>query len=79
MWGADPGLVGSTISVDSEPVTVVGVLSEDSRVIRQRGGPAKVWTEEGREAGIAVEPAPYGAGLVTDRRRPQDLASRQAR
>jgi 16S rRNA (cytosine967-C5)-methyltransferase len=26
-----------------------------------------------REAGIAVEPAPYGAGLVTDRRRPQEL------
>ncbi len=26
-----------------------------------------------RAAGIRVEPAPYGAGLVTDRRRPQDL------
>lgn len=26
-----------------------------------------------RAAGIPVEPAPYGAGLVTDRRRPQDL------
>jgi 16S rRNA (cytosine967-C5)-methyltransferase len=26
-----------------------------------------------RAAGIAVEPAPYGAGLVTDRRRPQEL------
>ena len=26
-----------------------------------------------REAGIAVEPAPYGAGLTTDRRRPQEL------
>ncbi len=26
-----------------------------------------------REAGIKVEPAPYGAGLTTDRRRPQEL------
>ncbi|HEX6104977.1 MAG TPA: transcription antitermination factor NusB [Gemmatimonadales bacterium] len=26
-----------------------------------------------READIAVEPAPYGAGLITDRRRPQEL------
>ena len=26
-----------------------------------------------RAEGIAVEPAPYGAGLITDRRRPQDL------
>jgi 16S rRNA (cytosine967-C5)-methyltransferase len=26
-----------------------------------------------RSAGIAVEPAPYGAGLVTDRRRPEEL------
>ena len=30
------------------------MLSEDSRIIRQRGGPAKVWTEEG-DAAIAVE------------------------
>lgn len=26
-----------------------------------------------RGSGVAVEPAPYGAGLVTDRRRPRDL------
>jgi 16S rRNA (cytosine967-C5)-methyltransferase len=26
-----------------------------------------------REAGIEVQPAPYGAGLVTDRRRPEEL------
>jgi 16S rRNA (cytosine967-C5)-methyltransferase len=26
-----------------------------------------------RAAGIAVEPAPFGAGLITDRRRPEDL------
>ena len=26
-----------------------------------------------RAAGIAVEPAPFGAGLMTDRRRPEDL------
>ena len=32
---------------------LLGVLSEDSRVIRQRGGPAKVWTEEG-DAAIAI-------------------------
>jgi len=29
MWGSDPELIGSTITVDSEPVTVVGVLPED--------------------------------------------------
>jgi hypothetical protein len=33
---------------------LLGVLSEDSRVIRQRGGPAKVWAEEG-DAAIAIE------------------------
>jgi HEAT repeat protein len=32
---------------------LLGVLSEDSRVIRQRGGPAKVWAEEG-DAAIAI-------------------------
>jgi HEAT repeat protein len=30
------------------------VLSEDSRIVRQRGGPAKVWTEEG-DVTIAIE------------------------
>jgi predicted permease len=29
MWGSDPELIGSTVTVDSEPVTVVGVLPED--------------------------------------------------
>jgi predicted permease len=29
MWGSDPELIGSTITVDSEPVTVVGVLPDD--------------------------------------------------
>jgi HEAT repeat protein len=33
---------------------LLGVLSEDSRVIRQRGGPAKVWAEEG-DAAIAIQ------------------------
>jgi hypothetical protein len=33
---------------------LLGVLSEDSRIIRQRGGPAKVWGEEG-DAAIAIE------------------------
>lgn len=33
---------------------LLGVLSEDSRVIRRRGGPAKVWAEEG-DAAIAVQ------------------------
>ena len=33
---------------------LLGMLSEDSRVIRRRGGPAKVWTEEG-DVAIAVE------------------------
>lgn len=30
-------------------------------------------TRRWREAGIEVQPAPYGAGLVTDRRRPEEL------
>src|SRR6185503_4691405 len=30
-------------------------------------------TRRWREAGIEVQPAPFGAGLVTDRRRPEDL------
>ena len=33
---------------------LLGVLSEDSRIIRQRGGPAKVWTEEG-DGSIALQ------------------------
>jgi HEAT repeat protein len=33
---------------------LLGMLSEDSRIIRRRGGPAAVWTEEG-DAAIAVE------------------------
>jgi HEAT repeat protein len=33
---------------------LLGVLSEDSRVIRRRGGPAKVWSEEG-DAAIAIQ------------------------
>jgi hypothetical protein len=33
---------------------LLGVLSEDSRIIRRRGGPAKVWAEEGDQA-IAVQ------------------------
>jgi len=33
---------------------LVGVLVEDSRVIRQRGGPAKVWAETG-DAAIALQ------------------------
>ncbi len=32
---------------------LLGLLSEDSRIIRQRGGPAKVWADEG-DAAIAV-------------------------
>jgi HEAT repeat protein len=33
---------------------LLGMLSEDSRIIRGRGGPAKVWTEEG-DGAIAVQ------------------------
>lgn len=33
---------------------LLGMLSEDSRVIRQRGGPSRVWAEEG-DAAIAVQ------------------------
>ena len=29
IWGADPAIVGSTIQLDSEPVTVVGVLEQN--------------------------------------------------
>ncbi len=33
---------------------LLGVLSGDSRIVRQRGGPAKVWAEDG-DAAIAIE------------------------
>ena len=33
---------------------LLAILSEDSRVVRQRGGPAKIWAEEG-DASIAIE------------------------
>jgi len=33
---------------------LLGMLSEDSRVIRQRGGPSRVWAEDG-DAAIAVQ------------------------
>jgi hypothetical protein len=33
---------------------LLGVLSEDARIIRRRGGPAKVWAEEG-DAAIALQ------------------------
>jgi predicted permease len=32
-YGADPGIVGKTISMDGEPLTVVGVLREDFRTL----------------------------------------------
>jgi HEAT repeat protein len=34
--------------------TLLGLLSEDSRIIRQRGGPARVWAEEG-DASLLIE------------------------
>jgi hypothetical protein len=33
---------------------LLGMLSEDSRIVRRRGGPAKVWAEDG-DAAIAVQ------------------------
>src|SRR5262245_51344046 len=33
---------------------LLGLLSEDSRIIRQRGGPARVWAEEG-DASLLIE------------------------
>jgi hypothetical protein len=33
---------------------LLGILSEDSRVVRQRGGPAKIWTDEG-DAALLLE------------------------
>jgi 16S rRNA (cytosine967-C5)-methyltransferase len=48
---------------NSRPRLVLQPAREEIRDLERR------W----RESGIAVEPAPYGAGLVTDRRRPRDL------
>jgi HEAT repeat protein len=42
---------------------LLGMLSEDSRIIRRRGGPAKVWAEEG-DAAIAVEQIDFSQVLA---------------
>src|SRR3982751_3115511 len=44
---------------------LLAILSEDSRIVRQRGGPAKVWAEEG-DASIAVEQIDFSS-LLQDR------------
>jgi len=42
-------------------------------VLQPAREPAEALERRWREAGIEVTPAPFGAGLVTDRSRPQDL------
>src|SRR5260221_14260700 len=52
-WLHDRDILQLTFAGDvSVPVLqrLLGVLSEDSRIIRRRGGPAKVWAEEGDTA-----------------------------
>jgi hypothetical protein len=44
---------------------LLGMLSEDSRVIRQRGGPANVWADEG-DGAIAVQQIDFSQ-LLADR------------
>ena len=79
--GACPGRIrtppgwwsaGSSDSVSARPArcfggTTPGRASYSSRPARDRKTLARRW----RDAGIAVEPAPFGAGLVTDRSRPR--------
>ncbi len=48
---------------DQRPRLVLQPARESQETLARRWG----------EAGIEVQPAPYGAGLVTDRRRPEDL------
>jgi 16S rRNA (cytosine967-C5)-methyltransferase len=47
--------------------------SKPRLVLQPARGDSETLLERWRSAGIDVEPAPYGAGLVTDRRRPQEL------
>ena len=56
-WLHDREILQLTFTEDVSLPTLhrlLGVLSEDSRVIRGRGGPAKVWLEEG-DPSIAIE------------------------
>ena len=69
-WWSD----GSGASVPRRPGvswsgTIDGRVSSSSRHGRAPRTLERLW----RSAGIAVEPAAYGAGLVTDRRRPEEL------
>ncbi len=43
-WGADPDLVGSTVSVDGAPVEVVGILAPDFQApVALTGGGVELW------------------------------------
>jgi HEAT repeat protein len=56
-WLHDRDILQMTFAGEVSVVALqklLGVLSEDSRVIRRRGGPAKVWSEEG-DAAISVQ------------------------
>jgi HEAT repeat protein len=56
-WLHDRDILELTFAGDIGVATLqklLGILSEDSRVVRRRGGPAKVWAEEG-DASVAIQ------------------------
>src|SRR5438105_738843 len=71
-WLHDRDILQVTVAGDVSTGALhrlLGMLAEDSRVIRQRGGPAKVWLEDG-DAAIAIEQIDF-AHVLEDR----DVAS----
>ena len=79
-WLHDRDILQMTFTGDVPPgtlQTLLGILSEDSRIVRQRGGPAQVWAQEGAAA-IVIEQIDFAQVLqdrdvVTPIRRKDDL------
>src|SRR5262245_52275246 len=64
-WLHDRDILQMTFSGDIPVASLqrlLGILSEDSRVVRQRGGPAKIWAEEGDSA-LLLEQIDFGRVL----------------
>jgi hypothetical protein len=65
-WLHDRDILQLTFSGDATSLALqklLGVLSEDSRLVRQRGGPAQVWAEEG-DGAIAVQQIDFSRVLA---------------
>ncbi len=79
-WLHDRDVVELTFMPDVGVLSLqrlLGVLSEDSRITRQRGGPARVWSQQG-DAAILVEQIDYSHVLedrevINPARRKDDL------